>query len=104
MASKQGLFVGLTTLDCLYQADSPPAANEKVVAHKSLLVAGGPATNAAVAFAQLGEHQMAVSAHIAKEALLKTSRSASFACQYWGTRDWIKIYRMDEVDETHAPQ
>jgi sugar/nucleoside kinase (ribokinase family) len=302
MASKRGLFVGLTTLDCLYQAESPPAANEKVVAHKSLLVAGGPATNAAVAFAQLGGsqgnqallasvlgehplttllredlqghgvtladlapttlspppvssivvsqatgeravvasnavdrqakidhippdllqsvdvvlidgHQMAVSAHIAKEAkaqgipvvvdagswkpnfevilaladtviasanflppdcakakdvfayltalkvpqmaitqgaepilyqaaersgeieipqiravdtlgagdifhgafchfclshefeeaLLKASRSASFACQYWGTRDWTKIYRMDEVDETHAP-
>jgi sugar/nucleoside kinase (ribokinase family) len=54
MASKRGLFVGLTTLDCLYQADHPPSADEKVVAHKSLLVAGGPATNAAVAFAQLG--------------------------------------------------
>ncbi|WP_121970104.1 PfkB family carbohydrate kinase [Leptolyngbya sp. BC1307] len=49
-----GLFIGLTTLDCLYQADHPPAANEKVVAAKSLLVAGGPATNAAVAFAHLG--------------------------------------------------
>ena len=54
MHSKQGLFVGLTTLDCLYQADHPPTADEKVVASKSLLVAGGPATNAAVAFAQLG--------------------------------------------------
>ncbi len=54
MAKKHGLFVGLTTLDCFYQADHPPAANEKVVADKSLLVAGGPATNAAVAFAQLG--------------------------------------------------
>lgn len=54
MASKRGLFVGLTTLDCLYQADRPPAADEKIVANKSLLAAGGPATNAAVAFAQLG--------------------------------------------------
>ena len=54
MAKKHGLFVGLTTLDCFYQAERPPAANEKVVADKSLLVAGGPATNAAVAFAQLG--------------------------------------------------
>lgn len=54
MAKKHGLFVGLTTLDCFYQADRPPAANEKVVADKSLLVAGGPATNAAVTFAQLG--------------------------------------------------
>ncbi|MGB3295330.1 MAG: PfkB family carbohydrate kinase [Phormidesmis sp.] len=51
---KYGLFVGMTTLDCIYQAERPPRANEKVVASKSLLVAGGPATNAAVAFAQLG--------------------------------------------------
>jgi sugar/nucleoside kinase (ribokinase family) len=52
-----GLFVGLTTLDCLYLAEHPPAADEKVVANKSLLVAGGPATNAAVAFAALGGSQ-----------------------------------------------
>ena len=54
---KYGLFVGMTTLDCIYQAERPPQANEKVVASKSLLVAGGPATNAAVAFAQLGASQ-----------------------------------------------
>lgn len=53
MTQNHGLFVGVTTLDCIYQADHPPAANEKVVAAKSLMVAGGPATNAAVAFAQL---------------------------------------------------
>ena len=57
MAHKRGLFVGMTTLDCLYQAERPPAADEKVVASKSLLVSGGPATNAAVAFAQLGGSQ-----------------------------------------------
>ena len=57
MANKRGLFVGMTTLDCLYQAKHPPAADEKVVATKSLLVSGGPATNAAVAFAQLGGSQ-----------------------------------------------
>jgi len=57
MANKRGLFVGMTTLDCLYQAERPPAADEKVVATKSLLVSGGPATNAAVAFAQLGGSQ-----------------------------------------------
>lgn len=54
MANKRGLFVGMTTLDCLYQAEKPPTADEKIVATKSLLVSGGPATNAAVAFAQLG--------------------------------------------------
>ncbi len=57
MANKRGLFVGITTLDCLYQAERPPAADEKVVATKSLLVSGGPATNAAVAFTQLGGSQ-----------------------------------------------
>ncbi len=60
MTKTRGLFVGVTTLDCIYQAEHPPAANEKVVALKSLMVAGGPATNAAVAFAQLGRNNQAV--------------------------------------------
>ncbi|MEM9949496.1 MAG: sugar kinase, partial [Cyanobacteria bacterium P01_D01_bin.36] len=60
MAKAKGLFVGVTTLDCIYQAEHPPAANEKVAALKSLMVAGGPATNAAVAFAQLGRENQAV--------------------------------------------
>ena len=50
----QGLFVGLLTLDCTYQAQRPPQANEKLVAQAAMMVAGGPATNAAVAFAALG--------------------------------------------------
>ena len=50
----QGLFVGLMTLDCIYQAQRPPQANEKLVAQAAMMVAGGPATNAAVAFAALG--------------------------------------------------
>ncbi len=49
-----GLFVGLMTLDCIYQAQRPPQANEKLVAQASMMAAGGPATNAAVAFAALG--------------------------------------------------
>ena len=36
--------------------------------------------------------------HTFEEALLKASRSASFACQYWGTRDWTKIYRITDED------
>lgn len=60
MPKATGLFIGVTTLDCIYQADHPPAANEKVVALKSLMVAGGPVTNAAVAFAQLGRENQAV--------------------------------------------
>ena len=60
MPKATGLFIGVTTLDCIYQADHPPTANGKVVALKSLMVAGGPATNAAVAFAQLGRENQAV--------------------------------------------
>ncbi len=59
-----GLFVGVTTLDCIYQADHPPSANEKVTATKSLMVAGGPATNAAVAFAQLNSSNRATLASV----------------------------------------
>ncbi|MEM8831892.1 MAG: sugar kinase [Cyanobacteria bacterium P01_G01_bin.19] len=50
----RGLFVGLTTLDCIYLSDRYPQANEKIVAKDYLTVAGGPATNAAVAFSYLG--------------------------------------------------
>ena len=60
MPKATGLIIGVTTLDCIYQTDNPPTANEKVVALKSLMVAGGPATNAAVAFAQLGRENQAV--------------------------------------------
>ena len=50
----RGLFVGLTTLDCIYLSDRYPQANQKIVAQDYLTAAGGPATNAAVAFSYLG--------------------------------------------------
>ncbi|WP_019504883.1 sugar kinase [Pleurocapsa sp. PCC 7319] len=50
----QGLFVGLTTLDFIYLSDRYPQANQKVVALDYLSAAGGPATNAAVAFSYFG--------------------------------------------------
>ena len=46
--------MGLITLDCIYRVDHVPSSDEKLVAEESLLVAGGPATNAAIAFAALG--------------------------------------------------
>lgn len=58
----RGLFVGLTTLDCIYRVEHVPSADEKVVAQESLLVAGGPATNAAVMFRHLGHEAVVVSA------------------------------------------
>ncbi len=49
-----GLFVGLATLDLVLGVDHVPGADEKVVATSQLLAAGGPAANAAVAFAWAG--------------------------------------------------
>jgi sugar/nucleoside kinase (ribokinase family) len=50
----RGLFVGLTTLDLIYQVMKPPQPNQKLVALDYTTAAGGPATNAAIAFGALG--------------------------------------------------
>ncbi|MGP1387507.1 MAG: sugar kinase [Thainema sp.] len=50
----QGLFIGLITLDLIYQVEHLPQANEKMVANAQVIAAGGPATNAAVTYQQLG--------------------------------------------------
>ncbi|BAU09883.1 PfkB protein [Leptolyngbya sp. NIES-3755] len=52
--SKSGLFVGLVTLDLIYLAEAPPSSNQKIVAEETAIAAGGPATNAAIAFQHLG--------------------------------------------------
>ncbi len=57
-----GLFVGLITLDCIYRVSHVPSSDEKLVAEDSLLVAGGPATNAAIAFAALGNRALVMGA------------------------------------------
>ncbi|MBD2021545.1 sugar kinase [Leptolyngbya sp. FACHB-36] len=56
-----GLFVGLTTLDLVYRVAGPPIANQKLVASDYTVSAGGPATNAAVAFRQLGDRATVLS-------------------------------------------
>ncbi|MGW1669849.1 PfkB family carbohydrate kinase [Streptomyces sp. NPDC002324] len=50
----RGLFVGLCVLDVVQLVDHVPGANEKLTARAQLVTAGGPAANAAVAFAHLG--------------------------------------------------
>jgi sugar/nucleoside kinase (ribokinase family) len=50
----RGLFVGLTTIDIQYLVDTFPASNSKTVAGTFAMSIGGPATNAAIAFAHLG--------------------------------------------------
>jgi sugar/nucleoside kinase (ribokinase family) len=59
---KTGIFVGLITLDGLYQTRRALAPNEKQVAEAMLLAAGGPATNAAIAFRALGGRAILVGA------------------------------------------
>jgi sugar/nucleoside kinase (ribokinase family) len=48
-----GIFVGLSTIDVVYRVEKFPAANSKVAAQTQDVFVGGPATNAAIAFAHL---------------------------------------------------
>jgi sugar/nucleoside kinase (ribokinase family) len=48
------IFVGLSTIDIVYEVDEFPAANTKICALSQSVYAGGPATNAAIACAHLG--------------------------------------------------
>jgi sugar/nucleoside kinase (ribokinase family) len=57
-----GLFVGLTTLDLVQRVGRRPGVDEKVVAQRSELAAGGPAAVAAVTFAALSGHSVLLSA------------------------------------------
>jgi sugar/nucleoside kinase (ribokinase family) len=50
----RSLFVGLSTIDVVYDVDEFPVANTKVAARSQSVFAGGPATNAAIACAHLG--------------------------------------------------
>jgi sugar/nucleoside kinase (ribokinase family) len=50
----KGLFVGLTTLDLIQYVETFPAPDEKIQALDRWIGAGGPAANAAMAFAALG--------------------------------------------------
>lgn len=49
-----GIFVGLSTIDILYSVDHFPKNNVKIAANSQEVFVGGPASNAAVAFAHLG--------------------------------------------------
>lgn len=49
-----GIFVGLSTIDVVYRVDKLPAPDTKIAAQTQDVYVGGPATNAAIAFAHLG--------------------------------------------------
>jgi sugar/nucleoside kinase (ribokinase family) len=57
-----GLFVGLATLDLVQRVARRPGVDEKVVAWRSDLAAGGPAAAAAVTFSALGGRSVLLSA------------------------------------------
>lgn len=52
--SVKGLFVGRSTLDIVYACDAFPGPDDKIDARAGYVRAGGPAMNAAIAFADLG--------------------------------------------------
>jgi sugar/nucleoside kinase (ribokinase family) len=65
-----GLFVGLVTLDLIYLTTALPNPNQKLVALDYTIAAGGPATNAAIAFRYLASSSSTNSS-------LNASRNAS---------------------------
>ena len=56
------IFLGLTTVDIIYEVKRLPELNEKIVAIKHEMHGGGPATNAAITCAFLGGKATLVSA------------------------------------------
>jgi sugar/nucleoside kinase (ribokinase family) len=60
--TRRGLFAGLATLDLVHTLEGPLGPNEKAVALRQDICAGGPAANAAVTFAALGGEAALVTA------------------------------------------
>lgn len=76
--SPHGLFVGLSTVDMVFSFEQFPIEDTKNTARQYMAAAGGPASNAAVAFAYLGGASHLISslggsgvADIAKQDLLR---------------------------------
>ncbi len=70
------LFIGLSTIDVVYDVDEFPVANTKVVARSQSVFAGGPATNAAIACAHLGSNAGLVTV-VGRNALASVIREES---------------------------
>lgn len=58
---RSAVFVGLATVDVIYEVDSLPRENEKSVARRQEIFCGGTAANAAITCAFLGESATLVS-------------------------------------------
>lgn len=89
-----GLFIGLTTIDIQYFVDFFPDPNKKVKTNPPEILVGGPATNAAVAFAHLNRGAFLGSAtgnnsftHFIKNDFVKTN---------------VHHFNLDDNPETNA--
>ena len=85
-----GLFVGLSTVDLVHRVQRAPGPDEKVVATRADLAAGGPAANAAVTFAGLGGRAVLLTA-LGDGPVASVARADLLACQ------------VQVVDATAAP-
>jgi sugar/nucleoside kinase (ribokinase family) len=76
----QAIFIGLSTIDVVYEVDKFPSPNKKVAAKSQEVFVGGPATNACITYAHLGGQAALVTAvgrhplsHMVREELQKHS-------------------------------
>ena len=81
---EQGIFVGLATIDIVYGVDEFPEANTKIEARSQEVFVGGPATNAAIAFAHFGGQATLVTAvgrNVLAAVIREELESTSSACR-----------------------
>lgn len=88
-----GLFVGLATLDVVHTVDAPVGPDEKAVATRQDVAAGGPAANAAVTFAALGGRATLVTA-LGRHALARAAADELTGCG---------VHVLDVTPEASAP-
>jgi sugar/nucleoside kinase (ribokinase family) len=100
----RGLFVGLATLDLVQRVGQRPGVNEKVVAQRSDLAAGGPATVAAVTFAALGGRSVLLSAlgpgPVARLTAAELDRAGVHIVDAWAAGADLSISAITVVDDT----
>jgi sugar/nucleoside kinase (ribokinase family) len=98
------LFVGLATLDLVQRVAEPPGVNEKVVAQRSDIAAGGPAAVAAVTFSALGGRSVLLSAlgpgPVGRLAAGDLGRAGVHVVDAWSAGPDLSISAITVLDET----
>jgi sugar/nucleoside kinase (ribokinase family) len=100
----RGLFVGLATLDLVQRVGQRPGVNEKVVAQRSDIAAGGPAAVAAVTFGALGGRSVLLSAlgpgPVARLAAAELDSVGVHIVDAWAAGTDLSISAITVVDDT----